>query len=183
MKKKYLIVIDMQNDFVSGALGSSEAAAIVPKVYDRIMHFDGEVIFTQDTHLPSYSSTQEGQLLPVIHCVENTEGWHIVPLLSKIQQEKQHKVFRKNVFGSLELANELKIADEKGEVESVELIGLCTDVCVVNNALLLKTFLPEVPVIVDASCCAGITPEKHAMALSTMESCHIIIHNKPEADK
>lgn len=171
--KKYLIVVDMQKDFVNGALGTKEAEAIVPTVLEKVANFDGEVIFTKDTHFENYLSTSEGKLLPVEHCIKGTEGWQLVEELEKYCAEKSCRVYEKLTFGCKELAQDMRGKQEKEDIASIELIGLCTDICVVSNALLLKAFLPEIMIKVDASCCAGVTPEKHEAALETMKSCQI----------
>lgn len=174
--KKILIVIDMQNDFIDGTLGTKEAQAIVGKVKDKIKEYDLEsVIFTMDTHEEDYLQTQEGRFLPVKHCIYDTEGWQICPELTEFSEEALD-VIEKPAFGSVCLAEYLKKISEKEEIE-LELVGLCTDICVVSNALLLKVFMPEVRIIVDASCCAGVTPEKHLAALETMRSCQIQVVN------
>ena len=165
--EKILIVVDMQKDFVDGSLGTKEAQAIVPAVAEKARGFDGRVIFTRDTHQPDYLNTQEGRNLPVVHCVEGTEGWQIVPELRDCAAD----VVDKPTFGSTALAGRLKAMED--DIESIELVGLCTDICVVSNALLLKAAMPEVPIRVDSRCCAGVTPEKHAAALETMRSCQI----------
>lgn len=168
---KYLIVVDMQRDFVDGVLGSKEAQAIVPAIEKKIREFCGTVIFTRDTHQENYLETQEGNYLPVVHCIEGTTGWELVPSLEALRKQRHAKVFDKPNFGSLALAEALKKQGE--QVETIELVGVCTDICVVSNALLLKATLPEVPIYVDASCCAGVTPESHEAALQTMRSCQI----------
>lgn len=172
---KILIVIDMQNDFVTGALGSEEAKKIVPAVVDKVKNYDGDVIFTRDTHGEDYMQTQEGKNLPVPHCIKGTDGWQIIPELLTLQQEKNCKVFDKPTFGSTELAEYIKNEYEKGNIDEVELIGVCTDICVVSNAMLIKANAPELPVSVTAGCCAGVTPQKHDAALETMQSCQIKI--------
>ena len=169
----YLIAVDLQNDFVTGALGSPEAEAILPAAREKILAHKGPVIFTRDTHAPDYLSTQEGRLLPVVHCVKGTPGWEIVPELAGLVEKKNALVFDKKTFGSTALAAYLR--EREQEIGEVELIGLCTDICVVSNALTIKAFLPETPVSVDARCCAGVTPEKHAAALETMRSCQIAV--------
>ncbi|MBR6322949.1 MAG: cysteine hydrolase [Lachnospiraceae bacterium] len=169
--KKVLLVIDMQTDFVDGSLGTKEAVAIVPAVKEKIRSFDGEVIFTQDTHGEDYLSTQEGKNLPVVHCIKGTPGHAVIPELQDFLENA--KVFEKVTFGSTDLASYLK--EEADEIESIELVGLCTDICVVSNALLVKASMPEIPILVDASCCAGVTPEKHEAALETMRSCQIAV--------
>ena len=157
--QKVLVVVDMQNDFIDGALGTKEAVAIVPGVKEKIENFDGVVLFTRDTHETYYLDTQEGQKLPVPHCIRDTEGWPI----------------DKETFGSTDLAGELVAMNEDNEIESITFVGLCTDICVISNALLAKASLPEVPIIVDAKCCAGVTPESHENALKAMEACQIQI--------
>ena len=173
--RKILIVIDMQNDFIDAALGSEEAAAIVEAVKDKIRSYPAEdVIATMDTHDENYLQTQEGKYLPVPHCIRGTEGWQIRPDIKELLTGAE--IIEKPVFGSMALAAGLKDLSKKEEIE-LELIGLCTDICVVSNALLLKSAIPEVKITVDAACCAGVTPEKHAAALETMRSCQIQIVN------
>lgn len=172
---RYLIVVDMQTDFVSGSLGTSEAQAIVPEVARKIRAFEGKVIFTRDTHEADYLNTQEGANLPVEHCIRGTDGWQIVPELSALCTGP---VIDKPTFGSIELTRLLAEENAREPVESVTLIGLCTDICVISNALLIKAQLPEVPVSVDAACCAGVTPESHKNALSAMKMCQIHIENE-----
>lgn len=175
MGKKLLVVVDIQKDFVDGALGSKEAVAIVPAAIKKVKEFDGEVIFTRDTHHENYMSTQEGKYLPVPHCIKGTDGWEIIPELRTFAEEKKCRIYDKPTFGCRELAEDIKGMFSFGEVESVELIGLCTDICVVSNALCIKAFSPELPVSVDRACCAGVTPEKHNAALETMRSCQIAV--------
>ena len=173
--RKLLIVIDMQNDFIDAALGTKEAAAIVGPVKDKIRTYPAADVFaTMDTHGENYMDTQEGRYLPVPHCIRGSEGWEIRPEIREVL--KGAKIFEKPTFGSMELASYLKDLSEKEPVE-LELIGLCTDICVVSNALLLKAAMPEVRISVDAACCAGVTPEKHAAALETMRSCQIQVIN------
>lgn len=171
--EKYLLVIDVQNDFVTGALGSREAVTAAEAVVKKAAEFKGNIVFTKDTHGEDYADTQEGKNLPVAHCIKGTKGWDLIPELKKLQDEKQYMVFEKPTFGSVDLLNFLVEKYRKNELESVELVGLCTDICVISNALLIKAHMPELPVYVDASCCAGVTPEKHKAALLTMESCQI----------
>ena len=168
--KNILIVVDMQNDFIDGALGTKEAAAIVPKVEDKIRNFDGEVFFTRDTHETWYLETQEGKNLPVPHCIRGTEGWQIRKELDALRKTDP---IDKETFGSTDLAADLLALHEDEEIGSITLVGLCTDICVISNALLLKATLPEVPIYVDAACCAGVTPESHENALKAMEACQI----------
>ncbi len=178
MAEKYLIVVDVQNDFVTDALGTLEAEAAAPAIIEKAKNFDGSVVFTQDTHPENYMDTQEGELLPVPHCIKGTNGWKLIPELAALQKEKNLPVYEKPTFGSVRLAQDLAEKDKAEGVESVELIGLCTDICVLSNALLIKAFLPEVPIYVDAACCAGVTPEKHRAALLSMESCQIRLKNQ-----
>ena len=169
--RKILIVIDMQNDFIDAALGTKEAAAIVDSVKEKIRSYPAEnVIATMDTHQENYMETQEGQNLPVIHCIKGTDGWRIRPDIAELL--KAAKIYEKPTFGSTAMAADLKALSEKEEIE-LELIGLCTDICVVSNALLLKATMPEVKISVDASCCAGVTPKKHLAALEPLSSCQI----------
>ena len=173
--RKILIVIDMQNDFIDAALGTKEAVAIVEKVKEKIRSFEAsDVIATMDTHGEDYMQTQEGKYLPVPHCIKGSDGWKIRPDIAELLEEA--KIYEKPSFGSTALAEDLKELSGKEEIE-LELIGLCTDICVVSNALLLKAMMPEVQISVDASCCAGVTPEKHEAALETMRSCQIRVVN------
>lgn len=170
-----LVVVDMQNDFIDKALGTAEAVAIVPKVAQKIRDFSGRVLFTRDTHEDNYMETQEGQKLPVPHCIRNTSGWQICSELEALRREK---AIDKKTFGSVELGEVLKEANEKEPIQSITLVGLCTDICVISNALLIKAFLPEVEIIVDAACCAGVTPETHRNALAAMKVCQIKVENE-----
>ena len=175
--RKLLVVVDMQKDFVDGALGSKEAVAVVGNVVKKINEFDAKDIFvTRDTHQTDYMDTQEGHNLPVVHCVENTEGWELDKEVSKALLAKEGATFvNKPTFGSVKLAEMIKAIADKEETQ-VELVGLCTDICVVSNALLLKAFMPEIKISVDASCCAGVTVDKHNAALETMRSCQINVY-------
>lgn len=173
---KFLIVVDMQNDFIDGALGTKEAVAILPAVKAKIESFDGRVIFTRDTHDSDYLTSQEGKNLPVEHCIKNTDGWQINSELEALRKEEP---VDKPTFGSVALAQLLKAYDNyEEEIESITLIGLCTDICVISNAMIIKAFLPETPIIVDAACCAGVTPESHENALNAMAVCQIKIENR-----
>ena len=171
--KKLLIVVDMQTDFVTGALGTKEAQAIVPMVAEKIQkakEAGTDVIFTLDTHEENYLDTQEGKQLPVPHCIKNTEGWMLVPELRPLAGGCMS--VEKPTFGSTRLAH---IVGRAG-YDEIELIGLCTDICVISNAMILKASVPETPISVDASCCAGVTPESHANALAAMKMCQIAIN-------
>ena len=174
---KVLVVVDMQNDFINGALGTKEAEAVVPGVVEKIREFDGKIIATRDTHGEDYLESEEGKHLPVVHCVKGTEGWEIRREVEEALRAKSgYRVIDKPAFGSVELGKCVKKLDETEEsVEEITLIGLCTDICVISNALLLKAYLPEVPVRVEASCCAGVTPQSHEQALEAMKMCQIEI--------
>ena len=172
---RYLVVVDMQKDFIDGSLGTEEAQGIVEKVKEKILSYPKEMVYaTLDTHGEDYLSTQEGKMLPVPHCIKGTEGWGLHPALKELILPDHF--FEKGSFGSLSLAEfmrELFRQQDSMEGASIELVGLCTDICVVSNALLLKAFLPEIPISVDSSCCAGVTKEKHLAALETLRSCQI----------
>ena len=168
-----LVVVDMQNDFVSGALGTKEAVEIVPRVAQRVeegIRRGETVLFTRDTHQENYGETQEGRKLPVPHCLQDTWGWQIVDALQPYAANCTP--VEKPTFGSTDLPALVKEA-AAGEAFAVELIGLCTDICVVSNTLLLKAHYPEAPISVDAACCAGVTPATHQAALTTMGMCQI----------
>lgn len=171
--KDILIVVDMQKDFIDGALGTKEAEGIVSRVVELVKNFPGEIIFTRDTHTKDYLSTAEGKKLPVEHCILGTAGWELHPALEKIRKDKELPVFDKGTFGSKELALYLQEKQEACGISSITLCGLCTDICVISNALLIKAFVPEVPVRVLASCCAGVTPKSHENALEAMSMCQI----------
>lgn len=162
---RILIVVDMQNDFVSGSLGTAEAKSIVDNVRAKLESFDGDVIFTRDTHDEDYLKSNEGKHLPVEHCIKGSYGWEIIDELKPYV----NKVIDKPAFGSTELIDYLKTKN----YESYELCGLCTDICVVSNALLIKANFYEAEVIVDSACCAGVTVESHNAALKTMQMCQI----------
>ncbi|EHL13252.1 hypothetical protein HMPREF9625_02065 [Oribacterium parvum ACB1] len=199
--KHYLIVVDMQKDFIDGSLGTEEAQGIVEKVKEKILSYPKEMVYaTLDTHGEDYLSTQEGKMLPVPHCIKGTEGWGLHPALKELILPDHF--FEKGSFGSLQLAESMRTLFTKQVIEeatmakntgnikdtveirgdaeigaypdfTIELVGLCTDICVVSNALLLKAFLPEIPISVDSSCCAGVTKEKHLAALETLRSCQV----------
>ena len=170
-----LVVVDMQNDFIDGALGTKEAVAIVPKVAEKIRNFSGRVLFTRDTHEENYMETHEGKNLPVPHCIKGTDGWQIRPELMELcKNEPINKV----TFGSVDLGNVLNDINKEESIESITFIGLCTDICVISNVMIAKAFLPEVKIKVDASCCAGVTPESHKNALEAMKVCQVEIENE-----
>ncbi len=164
---KYLIVVDMQNDFITGSLGSRDAEKIVSNVVEKVKNYDGKVIFTRDTHFEDYLNTQEGRKLPVTHCVKDTFGWEICKELKPYAKT----VIDKITFGSVDLPSVIK--DYNEDIEEIELCGLCTDICVISNAMILKASLPEVTIKVDSSCSAGVTKESHNNALSAMKSVQI----------
>lgn len=170
--KKILVVVDMQNDFIDGALGTKEAVAIVPYVKEVIENFDGKVFFTRDTHFDDYLSTQEGNNLPVKHCIKGTMGWEIRKELDDLRKTD---AIDKLTFGSKDLVD---ILEKENDIESITFIGLCTDICVISNAMVVKAFYPEIPLIVDAKACAGVTPESHKNALSAMKMCQIKVINE-----
>lgn len=170
--KKVLVVVDIQNDFVDGALGTPEAVAIVDAAAEKIKNFDGDIFVTYDTHYDNYMDTLEGKKLPVPHCIKGTNGWELNPKIANALIGKDYTAVEKLTFGSVELPSLIKesIGDEKAEIT---LIGLCTDICVVSNALLLKANLLDAEIFVDSACCAGVTPDTHNAALDTMRCCQI----------
>ena len=180
---KVLIIVDMQKDFIDGALGTPEAAAIVDNVAKRVANSDGElIIFTKDTHGEDYLNTPEGKKLPVPHCIQGTAGWQINPAIIDAWRgngstlklpELPDNTFTKPVFGSVDLVNFLKARE--GEITEIEILGLCTDICVISNAIMIKNAMPNVPISVNATCCAGVTPQSHAQAINVMRMCQIDI--------
>ena len=173
--RKILVVIDMQNDFIDGSLGTKEAQQIVPRVVEKMKEYDPwNIYLTRDTHYENYLDTQEGRNLPVEHCIEGTHGWQLNDAVAKAAEKAT--VIDKPTFGSNRLAGIL-MTERAQEALEIELVGLCTDICVVSNALLFKAAMPEAPITVDASCCAGVTPESHRHALETMKMCQIKVVN------
>ncbi len=171
---KLLIVVDMQNDFVTGVLGTKEACNIVPDVVKLVDEFDGDIAFTKDTHHDNYLDTQEGKKLPVVHCIEGTDGWEIIPELKKYTTADNKRligIFNKPTFGSTELAKALSDKD----YDEIIFCGVCTGICVISNAMLVKATLPETPVKIVESCCACVTPESHNTALEAMKTCQMEI--------
>lgn len=166
---KFLIVVDMQVDFISGALGSEQAKNIVPNVVEKVKGFEGTVIFTRDTHLDDYLDTQEGKKLPVSHCIKGTDGWEICDELQTYVEKAVDKV----TFGSVDLPNILRSYNES--IEEIELCGLCTDICVISNAMILKAAFPETLITVDSKCCAGVSEKSHNTALDAMRAVQIEI--------
>lgn len=172
--KHFLIVVDMQTDFIDGSLGTPEAVAIKPAVIQTIHAFHGEIIATLDTHGENYLQTAEGKNLPVLHCVKGTPGWQLDREILSALESRGFIAVEKPTFGSLILPQLIE-DNAAGEDFEITLIGLCTDICVVSNALLLKARFHEKQIMVDSTCCAGVTPEKHQAALEVMQSCHITI--------
>ena len=170
--KTFLIAVDLQKDFVNGALGTKEAEEMIPRAARKIREFSGEILLTMDTHGEDYLKTREGRFLPVVHCVKGTPGWELDGRIRAALEGKQVTVVEKNTFGSVKLPEILK-EKTKGEAFSAEFFGLCTDICVVSNALLVKAAFPEAEISADGTCSAGVTPEKHRAALETMRSCQI----------
>ncbi len=173
--QKILVVVDMQNDFITGALGTPEARAIVPAAVKRAREFPGRVLFTRDTHGEDYLDTQEGKNLPVPHCIRGTDGWQICPELLPYCREEP---IDKETFGSRKLGELLAAADREEKVEEITFIGVCTDICVISNAMIAKAFLPEAKITVDARACAGVTKESHRLALEAMRACQIRIEGE-----
>ena len=183
---RILVVVDMQNDFIAGALENPDAEKIIPKAVAKIKEYavdpEAKIYFTMDTHQANtYADTIEGKKLPVPHCIDGTPGWEIIPEITEIAELKtstRYSVVVKPTFGSIDLG--LRVKDSVTDECSIEVIGLCTDICVISNALLLKAFLPNIPITVDAACCAGVTPESHDNALNAMKMCHIDVINQGE---
>lgn len=170
--KKILVVVDMQNDFVDGALGTKEACGIVENVVSKIENFEGKIFVTLDTHQNNYLETAEGRKLPVPHCIRMTNGWLLNEKVRAALSDKDYKIIEKKTFGSTKLVKKIRKIKQNDDIE-IEFVGLCTDICVVSNVLLLKAYFPEVRMTVDAGCCAGVTPEAHKAALETMKMCQI----------
>ncbi len=170
--KNYLIVVDMQVDFVDGSLGTKEAVEILPLVKEKIESFEGEIIYTRDTHFENYLETQEGRNLPVPHCIKETDGWQIHQSLRHLVGSN---ICDKYTFGAKELPQMIEELNIAHEEMRFTIIGLCTDICVINNAMILKAYFPESYIEVDAKCCAGVTLETHENALQAMSVCQINI--------
>ena len=170
-----LLVVDMQNDFIDGALGTKEALAIVPNVKAKIENFNGLVLFTRDTHGENYLQTQEGKNLPVKHCIKGTKGWEI---REELEALRNTEAIDKVTFGSSELGPMLTKLNAEEAIGHITVIGLCTDICVISNVMIAKAFLPEVPITVDAACCAGVSVETHNNALEAMKVCQIEVINQ-----
>ena len=175
MKKKVLLVVDVQNDFVFGSLGSEDARAVLDNICRKVETFDGTVLFTRETHTSDYLNTQEGKYLPVEHCIVGTEGWELVDRLKKYAKEHECVIYDKPTFGNAGLGSDIKALYSLHLIDSIELIGLDTDICVLSNALIIKAFAPELPIYLDPKCCAGSTKERHDAAVEVMKSCQIIV--------
>lgn len=172
--KHLLVVVDIQKDFVDGALGTAEAVSIVDKAAKKIKEFNGDIFVTFDTHFENYMETAEGAKLPVPHCIKGTAGWELNTTIAQALSDKHYTPVEKMTFGSTDLPALVK--EDVGEDDfDITLIGLCTDICVVSNALILKASFPEKEVYVDAACCAGVTVDTHNAALATMKMCQINI--------
>lgn len=171
MSKNILVVVDMQKDFIDGALGTKEACGIVENVVEVVKNFEGEIIYTRDTHFEDYMTTQEGKNLPVPHCIKGSEGWQICKELEAVRTGEE-KIFDKLTFGSAELGEYIRT---QKNLEKVTLVGLCTDICVISNAMIIKANQPEVTIEVLKDCCAGVTPQSHNNALEAMKMCQIVI--------
>lgn len=169
---KVLVVVDMQNDFIDGALGTKEAVAIVPYVKEKIENFDGIVLYTRDTHFEDYMNTQEGHNLPVPHCIKGTKGWEIREELDALRTTE---AIDKVTFGSKDLVDVLKNIEN---IEEITFVGLCTDICVISNVMVTKAFYPEIPLVVDAKCCAGVSVQTHLNALEAMKVCQVKVVNE-----
>ena len=169
---KILIVVDMQNDFIDGALGTKEAVAIVPYVKEVVENFDGKVFFTRDTHFDGYMETQEGKNLPVTHCIKDTEGWQI---RAELEALRTTEAIDKLTFGSKDLVDVLA---KEENIEEIIFVGLCTDICVISNVMVVKAFYPEIPLVVDAKGCAGVTVQSHLNALEAMKMCQVKVVNE-----
>lgn len=170
---KCLAIIDVQNDFVDGSLGTSKAQAMLPSLVEYASAFEGRIVFTKDTHFSNYLETPEGKALPVKHCIKGTHGWELASALSDLALKRHCRIYEKKVFGSVKLARDLKSLYEHGKIDEVELCGLCTDICVIANAVLIHTLCPKLPLLVNSKCCAGVTPQKHQSALDVMASLQI----------
>lgn len=172
--KKFLVVVDMQNDFIDGSLGTSEAVSIVDNAAEKIKNFDGEIFVTLDTHYDDYLQTSEGKNLPVPHCIKETDGWNLNKKIVSALNGKNYVTVEKSTFGSTKLPNLIQEAAHDKDF-NIELIGLCTDICVVSNALILKAAFYENEIFVDSHCCAGVTPQTHNSAIEIMKMCQIIV--------
>lgn len=170
--KKVLVVVDIQNDFVDGALGTKEAQGIISAACEKIRNFEGDIFVTLDTHGENYMNTSEGKNLPIPHCIKGTDGWRLNSEIKKSLESKPYTLIEKPTFGSKKLAELISEKYDDSHL-SVELIGICTDICVISNALTIKAHNPECSITVDSSCCAGVTPEAHEAALEVMKSCLI----------
>ncbi len=173
-RMNYLVVVDMQNDFINGVLGTEEAKHIVVDVLKKIQSFKGTIIYTRDTHTKDYLKTREGKNLPVPHCIKGSHGWELAPVIETLRKSDT-LTFDKSSFGSMELGHFLEQENLKHPIQSIEFVGLCTDICVISNAIIAKAAAPEAEIIINSSCCAGTTPNGHETALQAMKNCQITI--------
>ena len=169
--KEALVVIDMQNDFIDGSLGTTEAQNIVPYVVKKINSFSGDLYYTRDTHSEDYLNTLEGKKLPILHCIKDSFGWEIQKEVWEDKEKKNPIIIDKPTFASTQLAQTLA----QKQYDRITLVGLCTDICVISNALNIKALLWETPIVVEEACCAGVTPQSHKQALNAMTMCQIDI--------
>ena len=179
--RRLLVVVDCQKDFIDGALGFEGADKIIPGIIARIEEYKAagdEIVYTLDTHTEEYMNTQEGRNLPVPHCIKGSDGWQIIGALSQLVDNPV--ILDKETFGSRDLGKLVAEKLAEGDYDGIELFGLCTDICVISNALLIKAFCPDIPIYVDASCSAGVTPDSHDTALKAMETCQIHVTGKGE---
>ena len=172
---KCLVVIDVQNDFVTGSLGTAEAVEMLPRLLEKMRSFEGAILMTIDTHEENYLDTQEGRMLPVKHCIMGTEGWRFPEEVNALRESRGARIYAKPTFGSEKLVADLKRLYESDELESVELVGLCTDICVISNAMVLRAAFPETEIEILSDCCAGVTPQSHQTALDAMRACQFTI--------
>ena len=172
---KCLVVIDVQNDFVTGSLGTAEAVEMLPRLLEKMRSFEGAILMTIDTHEENYLETQEGRMLPVKHCIMGTEGWRFPEEVNALRESRGARIYAKPTFGSEKLVADLKRLYESDELESVELVGLCTDICVISNAMVLRAAFPETEIEILSDCCAGVTPQSHQTALDAMRACQFTI--------
>lgn len=176
--RRILVVVDMQNDFIDGVLGTAEAVALVDPLAKAIRSFEGEVVFTRDTHGEFYAETQEGRNLPVPHCIRGTIGWEIRQELWEASAGKAARIFDKEAFGSRDLVDWLSEENSREPFGQIIFTGVCTDICVISNVLAVKTFLPEAELVVEEVLCAGVIPERHRVALAAMEACQVRIRTE-----
>ena len=177
----FLVCIDCQNDFITGSLGSKEAIEVLPRIVDKVKNWNDKVLFTMDVHGENYLDTLEGKHLPIEHCIVNeTNGWWVEESLRNLQEIESCDVIYKNRFGSFNLVRNINALNNNNEdnIDSITLVGYCTDICILVNAMILRTAFPNTEIVVDASCCAGSTQEAHEAALLVMKNCQIKVINE-----